>query len=560
MKKHFLTTVGLFFIVSQSFSQSEINQDQFWTLTRVYGAIKYYDNEKDDSYLDKEIVAFFPKMKNAEYSNEDFNADLINLFPVDQRTMKPNAKLTNPFDQFEGTDHKRTVDFSWIDEDKSLSEKNRKLLWQLICSHKRVKNSNVKKEGTQVHKESELNGSDKDTDAYFLGIIKCWNVLEYSFPYKPLMDASWDSVYYNSIADFETIKNEEEYVTILHKLTANLDDSHVSVEDKQATYSSDVSKLPFSIVIAEKKLIIKSINDSLSHLYHVQTGDVIEKLNEKTFDELWDEYSELFAYSTPQAGVDDFKIYLWHYCNNNDSTIQATIKSNSGIHNERIKTIELKDFLKLRPNISHNMRFRSIDDKTGYIQYDGLSYAELGKATRKLKHKKYLILDLRGHNYGLSSLRLINFMGNKKVPVSKFYKPNYQYPGIYNNPRIIRYRIWPKFNRTYKGKVIALINEENMCAMESLIMAIDARRPDAVLIGSPTQGCNGGLHFMELPGDQKVWFTGQGDLQYPDGSQFQRIGIQPDIFVEPTVESVRDGEDLILNKAIEYIESINQNK
>lgn len=549
----FLISHFFLLISSICFAQTNTYQEKTWTLTRVYGVVKYYNNEKDDSYLDDELIKILPKLTDANYSTDQLNEDMPRLFPANHRELNPNIKSQSPFDQFEGTDHKRTIDFSWIDTDQIITEANKKLLWQLISTHKSIANSNIKKRHVFVHHEAGVPETITGPNLYLLGLIKCWNVMEYCFPYKPLMDEPWDKVFYNAIPGFQSIKTEKDYFTALQKLTAKLDDSHINVEDKQVTYSAEVSKFPFSIEIAENQLVIKSINDSLSNLYQLRTGDVMEKLNGKNYQELWDDYSELFAYSTQQAGIDDFKLYFWHYCNNNDTTIQATIRSDGKIHNEKIKTIELKTYLALRPDTKNESRFWSIDSDIGYIRYKGLGYADLGKAIHKLKHKDYLILDLRGHNYGLSSFRLVNFMGNKKIPVSKFYKPNHHYPGIYYNPRIIRFRIWPKLNSTYKGKVIVLMNEGNMCAMESLIMAIDARRPDAVLIGSPTQGCNGSQHFIELPGDQKVWFTGHGDLQYPDGSQLQRIGIKPDIFVQPSIESIGQDEDVVLNRALEYI-------
>ncbi len=118
---------------------------------------------------------------------------------------------------------------------------------------------------------------------------------------------------------------------------------------------------------------------------------------------------------------------------------------------------------------------------------------------------------------------------------------------------MVRVRIWPKTISAYKGKLVVLINEEAISAMESILMAIEKRRPDAVFIGSPTQGCDGQMNLVILPSERKIWFTGQGDWQYPDGSQFQRIGLQPNIFVEPTVESIKNNEDVVLNRALEYI-------
>lgn len=549
----------LLFITITAFSNDNNYQGHFWTLTRVYGAIKYYNNEKDDSYLDKEAITFFPKLENAEYINEHFNADLIDLFPEDQRILSSGAELINPFDQFKGTDYKRTVDFSWIDKDKVLSEQNKKLLWQLIYTHKKVKNSNIKKKQIFIHEENKLPESLSGAGRYMLGLVKYWNVIEYFFPYKPLMDEDWAKVFYEKILEFSSIKTDEDYLTVLKKLSAKLNDSHVDVEDEKVN-DVNVYKLPFSIVVAENQMVIKNINDSLSNIYNIKTGDVIDEIDGKNYNDFWQEYSELYAYSTPQGGKDFFKTYLFLRFNYYDSTIIAKVKRNQ---EERIiifQTIRLQDFIRLRVKQNPTGNFRSISEQIGYIEYPEMGYFELGKAFRKLKNKGYLILDFRGHTYGLIHWRLLNFVGNKKVPFAKYYQPNHAYPGVFSNPKEVKHNILPKFRSSYKGKIVVLINEENLSAMESVLMAIQLRKPNATFIGSTTQGCDGQKNLVILPGNRKIWFTGQGDWQYPDGTQFQRIGIQPDIYVEPTVESIRIGEDIVLNRATEHIESLIKNK
>lgn len=46
--------------------------------------------------------------------------------------------------------------------------------------------------------------------------------------------------------------------------------------------------------------------------------------------------------------------------------------------------------------------------------------------------------------------------------------------------------------------------------------------------------------------------TGLG-IYYPDGRETQRIGIEPDIIVRPTIEGIREGRDEVMEKALEVI-------
>ncbi|VAW27106.1 hypothetical protein MNBD_BACTEROID06-719, partial [hydrothermal vent metagenome] len=243
-----------------------------------------------------------------------------------------------------------------------------------------------------------------------------------------------------------------------------------------------------------------------------------------------------------------------HKFNYYDSIVVADINSNGIIHQESFKTIKLDDFRKYVPWKENIGGHKSIDEHIGYINYNNMSYSNLGKAIRNLKNKKYLILDCRGYNSSIANLRLIHFMGNSKIHFAKSYKPNLEYPGVFHNPILINANI-PNVTSTYKGIVIVLIDGQAISAMESVLMAIEIRREDAVFIGSPTQGADGEQSLVILPGSIKIYFSGN-NYQYPNGIQLQRIGIQPDIYIEKTINSLKTNEDTVLDYAIKYIDNL----
>ena len=76
--------------------------------------------------------------------------------------------------------------------------------------------------------------------------------------------------------------------------------------------------------------------------------------------------------------------------------------------------------------------------------------------------------------------------------------------------------------------------------------------PNVISIGSQTSGADGNVSYIPLPGGYTTVMTGIG-IYYPDGTETQRIGIVPDIEVQPTIEGTRSGKDEVLEKAIEII-------
>ncbi len=76
--------------------------------------------------------------------------------------------------------------------------------------------------------------------------------------------------------------------------------------------------------------------------------------------------------------------------------------------------------------------------------------------------------------------------------------------------------------------------------------------PNSVIIGSTTAGADGDVAFFPLPDGKKVTFTGTG-AYYPEWEVCQRKGVKIDIEVKPTLNSIKEGRDLLIEKAIEYI-------
>jgi C-terminal processing protease CtpA/Prc len=70
-----------------------------------------------------------------------------------------------------------------------------------------------------------------------------------------------------------------------------------------------------------------------------------------------------------------------------------------------------------------------------------------------------------------------------------------------------------------------------------------------LIVGSPTVGANGDVTSVVLPGGLVAWFSGH-DGRHADGRQLQRVGLQPDVFVRPTLAGVRAGRDEVLERAM----------
>jgi C-terminal processing protease CtpA/Prc len=73
-------------------------------------------------------------------------------------------------------------------------------------------------------------------------------------------------------------------------------------------------------------------------------------------------------------------------------------------------------------------------------------------------------------------------------------------------------------------------------------------------VGRPTSGANGGRAELALQGGLSIGYSGERVLN-ADGSRHHAIGIVPDVLVTPTLESVRLGQDDILDAALKLAQS-----
>ncbi len=105
--------------------------------------------------------------------------------------------------------------------------------------------------------------------------------------------------------------------------------------------------------------------------------------------------------------------------------------------------------------------------------------------------------------------------------------------------------------KTYNGKLVVLVNELTQSQAEYTSMAFRAGN-NTTIIGSTTAGADGNVSDILLPGGLRTMISGIG-VNYPNGEETQRIGIVPDIEVNPTIEGIKKGKDELLEKAIELI-------
>lgn len=541
-------TLLLLLILSQTvFGKTPLTETQkLAAACKVWGYLKYYHpqvaNGKTD--WDKQLLDVLPKVEQAN-TKEELSLVLENWIDT-LGEVKKIAPIVPPKD-VEFFD--KNFDLSWMNNDKLFAvtlskklkfiEENRYQGEQHYVGFDSRENSFVKNANFD-----KLNYEEKNSR--ILALFTYWNVIEYFFPYKYLMDQKWDNTLEEMLPVFIEAKNVDAFYTAFQKLTVKLNDSH-AVFHKYNTSSANF--LPFNCKIIDEKMIVTEITaDEFAKADDINIGDVIIKFNNITIKDFIAENRNLINGSNETAYLNNLmKFGVYGYTDNvkldflkDGRTITKTINwydYQNAHKNEFKKGIEKEKFKLLKNNI-------------GYVDMGNLKIKDVPDMIENLKLAKAIVFDIRNYPNG-TYIDIANFLNSKERNFILFTKPDSTYPGkfIWHGPR----PCGSENNNNYKGKVVVLINEESISHSEETAMCFKTA-DNCTVIGSQTAGADGNVSNFEIIKAIFTRFTGIG-VYYPDRRETQRIGIIPDIEVKPTILGIQQGKDEVLDRALQFIET-----
>ena len=293
MKK---TVVVFLVMLSQTiFSASKITEVEKLAATcKVWGFLKYYHPKVANGEFnwDNQLLEKLPKIEKAQ-TKEEFSLILENW--IDElgavREIAPIivSKDIKVFD--------KNFDLSWFNN-KLFSKKLSKKL--KFIEENRFQTDEEIGPGYNPLKNGNYFKLDyNDKNSRILWFFMYWNLVEYFFPYKYIMDQKWDLTLEESMPSVLKIKDEDDFYKVMRKVSTKLDDSHVEFAIyKNGIFDENRRFFPADCKIIDNKLVVTEIlGDSLAQADDIKVGDVITKVNNKTIAALISEYRDLFTAS-----------------------------------------------------------------------------------------------------------------------------------------------------------------------------------------------------------------------------------------------------------------------
>jgi C-terminal processing protease CtpA/Prc len=517
---------------------NEIQKRNLFILGKVWGFVKYYHPVIAEGKIswDYELFRMLPKISNKDFDNElvkwinklgTFKTTTQKLPKENEIKLLPNTK--------------------WIADTNLISSELSTLL-------QKVNNADRSDKNYYIQLNRSVNNPDftnekvydkmkyTDTGIKLLSIFRYWNMIEYFFPNRHLMDENWDKVLEEFIPKMTATKDQKGYTLTLLELIGKIQDTHANIwrynEVLEDYFGQNIA--PVKLKFVENKAVVVKLQDDFKDA-NLQVGDLILAVNGIKVEDWIKNNLKYFPASNYPTQLRDVARKMLR---TNDNSIQLKIENNSGVKDVVVSTIKYKYFRE--EPVSHKI----INENIGYIYPGTLKKGEINEIMDKFLDKKGLIVDLRCYPSDFIIFSLSNYLLNEKKDFVKFTAGDVKTPGLFTF-RGGEMQVGGKNKDSFKGKVIILVNEETQSQAEYSAMALRVA-PNAKVLGSTTAGADGNVSGITLPGNIFTYISGIGVIT-PDGSETQRIGIVPDVKMEPTINGIRSGKDEVLEKAIELI-------
>lgn len=377
-----------------------------------------------------------------------------------------------------------------------------------------------------------------------LGLFRMWNVIEYYYPYVDILDKEWMDVLDEMIPIMLEGDDEHSYCMAMEHFTAQLHDAHAlygyaGVLEEYGEYSA-----PVRLIRAEGQYVVNFVYRDCD----LQVGDVIVAFNGRPIEDIIEEQKQYISITEDDKILNQMEGFLLSAKESDmditvrrgDDEISVTTQGMSLEESQTVKGEEKEPYEVLNNNI-------------GVINPKVLTDDEFSNIMKKVEKTDGLIIDLRQYPKNGNWINtLAEYIKAEETPFCRAISISPTIPGAYLT-NYIETSGGKQVPYHYEKPVVILMNERTQSLAEYTIMMFRDGH-NTIVIGSNSVGSDGNLAYLYGPEGNILQFSGVGILT-AEGEQTQRVGLSPDIYVEPTVSGIKEGKDELIEAAVQYIVS-----
>jgi C-terminal processing protease CtpA/Prc len=382
--------------------------------------------------------------------------------------------------------------------------------------------------------------------------LYAFSLVEHFYPYKELMNEDWDGVLREFIPKFEQAKDALPYSLTVAEMMTRVHDSHAYVSGETINDYFGTGYPPIRVRMIENTLLVTHFYDeAAAKKAGLEIGDVISKVDGEDARVRVERYAKYISTSTPHNQID--KATLAFMNGKPGTNVTLTIRNRTN----QVKEVQLPRKFEDYTTLYHRERrgdvVKILEGNIGYVDLDRLAQDQVDAMLDQLKNTRAIIFDMRGYPNSVFWTLPQRLTNKQNVAAALLATPLVRRIPVPNSSESFFQKIFPaeQGKWIYQGKTVMLIDERSLSQAEHTGLFFYAAN-ETKFIGTHTGGANGELTTFSLPGGIGTGFTGQS-VRFPNGKQLQRIGLDPDIAVKPTIKGIRPRRDEVLEAAVRYL-------
>ena len=385
-----------------------------------------------------------------------------------------------------------------------------------------------------------------------LALYRFWGVVEYYFPYRYATNNHWSEQLGLSLPMFVEASSALEYQLAARSLVASVGDTHAGLWNEPDALNEylGIYHAPLTLSYVEDRWVVTGFMHISAEESPLEQGDVVTSIDGEPLSSRAEQMLPYANGSTPWAVMNTTGRYLLR-----GSTDSAVIDIERGgqqfeLTMPRVLREDLDRSMAAGPAVG-NESFSVMPEGFGYMDMGSIKQEDISLMKETFMPLPGIVLDLRGYPSDDILYEVADFLIPDSAVFCEITLPDYSNPGTF-------YFIEPLYagggaTVSYQGSVALLVDEGSISSSEFHAM-VWRLAPSAMVFGHATNGADGNVISLSLPGGIRTGFSGIG-IYNPDRSETQRVGIIPDVAVTPTVEGLQAGRDEVLEAAVEWLQS-----
>lgn len=405
----------------------------------------------------------------------------------------------------------------------------------------------------------QVNISDDEKVA---GLSLLWSEAKYNFVYfNHVPDLDWDKLYLSYLPKVRATTSTAAYYRVLQSFYAHLHDGHTNLSPNSMAITDSVARRPpIRAMLVEGKVLVQEVQSDSLERSGIRPLLEIVRIDGLPARDYADRFVRPYVAASSEQNR-DVNTYTYDLLKGPKNR-PVTLVFRNGAGATFSRTLPRWGYGPLKE--TPTFLFKILPGNIAYVQ---VTEFESDKGLQGFKAKfdsiattNALILDVRlngGGNSG-NGWGILSYLTDKPMKTGSYSSRSYSPLRRARGDNNVAYEPvegdneWqPNGKKLYTKPVVVLTSGQTFSAAEDFAVVFDAMKRGTI-IGEPTGGSTGQPLWFALPGGIGARVCAKRDA-YPDGTEWNGKGIQPQVLVRPKVADLQAGRDTVLEAALKQL-------